>query len=114
MGWALSFEKAFESIVSSTSWLLVNRIIESQSQKVAFHSQVEKVGVYFHHWLNRKTSNTKQHTPISTLQQTSEQPQPGENGEPKGVLPANFFDYQLEGMVASGVKQKQAERELKQ
>lgn len=43
-----------------------------------------------------------------------EKPTEETSGVPKGVLPANFFDNQLEGMVAAGTKQKQAERELKE
>ena len=34
--------------------------------------------------------------------------------EPMAALPANFFDNQLEGVLATGVKQKEAEKQLKE
>ena len=34
--------------------------------------------------------------------------------EPTAALPANFFDNQLEGVLATGVKQKDAEKQLKE
>lgn len=37
-----------------------------------------------------------------------------ENSLPKGVLPANFFDDNVEGAVAMGVKRKQAEKLAKE
>lgn len=37
-----------------------------------------------------------------------------ENNLPKGVLPDNFFDDNVEGAVAMGVKRKQAEKLAKE
>ena len=34
--------------------------------------------------------------------------------EPTAALPANFFDNQLEGVLATGIKQKDAEKQLKE
>ena len=34
--------------------------------------------------------------------------------EPMAALPASFFDNQLEGVLATGVKQKDAEKQLKE
>ena len=34
--------------------------------------------------------------------------------EPTAALPSNFFDNQLEGVLATGVKQKDAEKQLKE